>query len=140
MTRVILKPFTREANIERFFNDFSENLEVSFNSFPKVDVVEDNDSLNLIAELPGVKKEDVKIILEDGVLTISGEKKNELISKEDINIFNNERIFGKFERKFKLTDDINPDEVTAKYENGLLKIKVAKLKPEEPKERIIEVK
>jgi len=139
MTQVILKPFTREANFERFFNDFSENLEVSFNSFPKVDVVEDNDSLNLIAELPGVKKKDAKIVLEDGVLTISGEKKNELVGEEDINIFNSERIFGKFERKFKLTDNINPDE-TAKYENGLLKIKVAKLKPEEPKERIIEVK
>jgi len=133
MTKVILKPFTRGANFERFFNDFSEDLEGSFNSFPKVDVVEDSDSLNLIAELPGVKKEDVKIVLEDGVLTINGEKKNELVGKEEINIF-------KFERKFKLTDDVNPDEITAKYENGLLKIKVAKLKPEEPKERIIEVK
>lgn len=140
MTKVILKPFTRGANFERFFNDFSEDLEVSFNSFSKVDVVEDSDSLNLIAELPGVKKEDVKIVLEDGVLTINGEKKNELVGKEEINIFNSERIFGKFERKFKLTDDVNPDEITAKYENGLLKIKVAKLKPEEPKERIIEVK
>ncbi len=140
MTQVILKPFTSGANLERFFNDSSENLEVSFNSFPKVDVVEDSDSLNLIAELPGVKKEDAKIVLEDGVLTISGEKKNELVGKEDINIFNSERFFGKFERRFKLTDDVNPDEITAKYENGLLKIKVAKLKPEEPKERIIEVK
>ena len=140
MTQVILKPFTRGANIERFFNDFSENLESSLNSFPKVDVVEESYYLNLIAELPGIKKEDVKIVIKDGVLTMSGEKKNEFAGKEDMNIFNSERFFGKFERKFRLTDEVNPDEVTAKFENGLLKISVAKLQPEEPKEGIIEVK
>jgi HSP20 family protein len=140
MTQVILKPFARGNNLERFFNDFSENLESSFYSFPKVDLVEESDSLNLIAELPGVKKEDVKIVIDDGVLTMSGEKKNEFAGNEDINILNSERFFGKFERKFRLTDEVNPDEVTAKFENGLLKIRVAKLQPEEPKERIIEVK
>lgn len=140
MNQLILKPFTDGANLERFFNSFSENVEPSLNSFPKVDVAEDSNSLILNAELPGVKKEDVKIVLEDGILTISGEKKNELVVDEDINIYRNERIFGKFERKFKLADDINPEEVTAKFENGLLKIRMAKLTPEEPKERIIEVK
>jgi len=88
----------------------------------------------------GVKKEDVKILLEDGFLTVSGEKKNEFEGKEEINIFRNERSFGKFERKFELAEDINPDEITAKFENGLLQISIAKLVPEKPKERIIEVK
>ena len=110
------------------------------NRFPRVDVVDDEKSIKLIAELPGVKKEDVKILLEDGFLTVSGEKKNEFEGKEEINIIRNERLFGKFERKFELPEDINPDEIKAKFENGLLNISIAKLVPEKPKERIIEVK
>ena len=108
--------------------------------FPRVDVVDDEKSIKLIAELPGVKKEDAKVLLENGLLTISGEKKNELETGEEINVFRNERSFGKFERKFKLPEDINPDKITAKFENGLLKISIDKLIPEIPKERIIEVK
>ena len=59
---------------------------------------------------------------------------------EEINVFRNERLFGKFERKFELPEDINPEEIKAKFENGLLKISIAKLIPAKPKERIIEVK
>jgi len=71
---------------------------------------------------------------------VSGEKKNEFEANEENNVFRNERLFGKFERKFDLPEDINPDEIKAKFENGLLKISIAKLAPEKPKERIIEVK
>jgi len=71
---------------------------------------------------------------------VSGEKKNEFKGNEKINIFRNERLFGRFERKFELPEDINLDEITAKFENGLLKISIAKLVTEKSKERIIEVK
>lgn len=140
MTNVIFKPFIGERGFDMFFNEFTNDVEFPVNRFPKVDVVDDEKSIELIAELPGVKKENVKILLEDGFLTVSGEKKNEFEGKEEINIFKNERLFGKFERKFELPEDINPDEITAKFENGLLKISIAKLIPEKPKERIIEVK
>ena len=140
MTNVIFKPFIRERGFDKFFNEFTNEVEFSVNRFPRVDVVDDEKSIKLIAELPGVKKEDVKILLEDGFLTVSGEKKNEFERKEEINIIRNERLFGKFERKFELPEDINPDEIKAKFENGLLNISIAKLVPEKPKERIIEVK
>lgn len=140
MTNVILKPFIRERGFDKFFNEFSKNVDFPVNRFPRVDVVDDEKSINLIAELPGVKKEDVKILLEDGFLTVSGEKKNEFEGKEEINIIRNERLFGKFERKFELPEDINPDEIKAKFENGVLNISIDKLVPEKPKERIIEVK
>ncbi len=140
MTNTIFKPLIGERVFDKFFNEFTNDVEFPFKSFPKVDVIDDEKSIRLIAEFPGVKKEDVNIILEDGFLTVSGEKKNEFEGSEEINIIRNERIFGKFERKFELPEDINPDEIKAKFENGLLNISIDKLVPEKPKERIIEVK
>ena len=140
MNNVIFKPFVGERGFDKYFNEFTKNVEFPVNRFPRVDVVDDEKSIKLIADLPGVKKEDVKILLEDGFLTVSGEKKNEFEGKEEINIIRNERLFGKFERKFELSEDINPDEIKAKFENGVLNISIDKLVPEKPKERIIEVK
>ncbi len=138
--QVIFKPLLRRTDTKKLFSEFPNNFELSFNSFPKVDLMEDEKFITLIAELPGVNKDDVKIVLEDGVLILSGEKKNDVNENDKINFSRNEREFGKFERKFELVEDINPDEVKAKFDNGLLKIMIAKLTPEEPKERIIEVK
>lgn len=138
--QVIFKPLLRRTDTKKLFSEFPNNFELSFNSFPKVDLMEDEKFITIIAELPGVNKDDVKIVLEDGVLILSGEKKNDVNENDKINFSRNEREFGKFERKFELVEDINPDEVKAKFDNGLLKIMIAKLTPEEPKERIIEVK
>jgi HSP20 family protein len=127
-------------NFDKLFNEIPNNMDFMFNRFPKVDLMEDKDSVNIIAELPGVSKEDVKIVLEDGVLTLSGEKKNDLDQKDEVNVHSNERTFGKFERKFELPENINHDEVKANFNNGLLKISIAKLVPVEPKETVIEIK
>lgn len=138
--QVIFKPLLRRNDSKKLFSEFPNNFELSSYSFPKVDLMEDEKFITIIAELPGVNKDDVKIVLEDGVLTLSGEKKSDVKEDDKINFSRNEREFGKFERKFELVEDINPDEVKANFNNGLLKIMIAKLTPEEPKERIIEVK
>ena len=140
MMQVISKPLLRRHDSKKLFSEFPNNFEFSFNSFPKVDLMEDEKFITIIAELPGVNKDDVKIVLEDGVLTLSGEKNSDVNENDKIDVIRNERVFGKFERKIELVEDINPDEVKAKFDNGLLKIMIAKLTPEEPKERIIEVK
>ncbi|MCH7722642.1 MAG: Hsp20/alpha crystallin family protein [Bacteroidetes bacterium] len=140
MMQVIFKPLLRRNDSKKLFSEFPNNFELSSYSFPKVDLMEDEKFITIIAELPGVNKDDVKIVLEDGVLTLSGEKKSDVKEDDKINFSRNEREFGKFERKFELVEDINPDEVKANFNNGLLKIMIAKLTPEEPKERIIEVK
>jgi HSP20 family protein len=140
MTRVNFHPYLRQMNFDKLFNEMPNNLDFMFNRFPKVDLMEDKNSVNIIAELPGVSKEDVKIILEEGVLTLSGEKKNNVGEKDDVNVLTSERTFGKFERKFELPEDINPDEVKANFNNGLLKISIAKLVPETPKEIVINIK
>ena len=138
--QVIFKPLLRRNDSKKLFSEFPNNFELSSYSFPKVDLMEDEKFITIIAELPGVNKDDVKIVLEDGVLTLSGEKKSDVKEDDKINFSRNEREFGKFERKFELVEDINPDEVKANFNNGLLKIMIDKLSPEEPKERIIEVK
>ena len=140
MTQVIYNPVMRKLNFEKMCRDLPENFNFTLNRFPKVDVIEDKSSRNLFVELPGVKKEDIKIVIEDGILKLSGEKKRENLSGEDVNVLNSERRFGKFERKFRIPEDINSDEITAEYNNGVLKITLTKIVPEKPKEFIIEVK
>jgi HSP20 family protein len=140
VNNIIFKPITSQIGFDKILNEFEVNVEFPFKRFPRVDVIDEEKSIRLIAELPGVKKEDVKILLENGLLIVSGEKKNEFDANEEIIVLRNERMFGKFERRFELADDINPDEILAKFENGLLKISIAKLAPEKPMERIIEVK
>lgn len=140
MSNMFFNPVISKRNWERMFGELPFDFGKQCASFPRVDIVENDNSFELFAELPGLSKKDVKIVVEDGILTISGEKINNITESENSVITRNERVFGKFERKFKLTDDINTDAIKANFENGLLKITFAKLIPEKPEERIIEVK
>ena len=143
MNGILIKPsiFGRHYNdgFQKIIRDFKNDSELSSNYFPTVDVVKQENSINFSVELPGVKKEDVKIVLEDGILSISGEKKNHTEENDQVTIYRNERRFGTFERKFKLQDDINSDDVKAKFENGVLNVSVALVVPEPPKEKVIEI-
>ena len=140
MTRVNFNPQLGQLNFDKLFSEIPNNLDILFSRFPKVDLMEDNNSVNIVVELPGVSKEDVKIVLEDGVFTLSGEKKNNVDEKDEVKVLTNERTFGKFERKFELPEDINPDDVKANFDNGLLNIIIAKSIPETHEERVIEIK
>ena len=140
MHQVIINPLVRKMNFEKMFRDIPASWDFSFNKFPKVDIIENETSHQIFVELPGVKKEDIKIVIENGTLTLSGEKKKENLSTEDVKVLNSERRFGKFERKFRIPEDINSDEVTAEYKNSVLKISLSKIVPQKPKEFVIEVK
>lgn len=143
MNGIVIKPsiFGRHYNdgFQKIIRDYKNNSELSNNFFPEVDVVKQGNSINFSVELPGLKKEDVKIVLEDGILSISGEKKNQVDEKDDVAVYRTERKFGKFERKFRLQDDIDPDNVKAKFENGVLNVSVTLVVPEPPKEKVIEI-
>ncbi len=142
MTLVRVRPWLRDSEFENAINNFFNDISTDtvFSAYPKVDFYEDDKAYYFNAELPGVSKDDIKLVIEDGILTLSGEFKNGFDGKEDINYLQNERFFGKFERKFNLADNVDYDKVEAKFENGLLKVKINKIKPEQPKERIIKVK
>lgn len=104
---------------------------------PLVDIVEDDKEYLITAELPGVKKEDVKVTVENGVLTISGERKFEKEEKGK-KYHRVERAYGNFVRSFTLPDDADANKVNAEFKDGVLKVRVTKSESAKPKQ--IEVK
>lgn len=99
---------------------------------PRVDVRETEDAFLLVAELPGISKDDLTIEFEDDVLRISGERKSNT-EDEKTNVLRSERIFGKFRRSFKVSTRVNADKIEAGYENGLLTITLPKAEEVKPK-------
>jgi HSP20 family protein len=99
---------------------------------PPVDIQETDDSYKIQAELPGLKKEDIQITLENNVLRVSGERKWEKdVKKEDYHRI--ERSYGSFTRSFALPHQVASDKVDAKFENGVLAISVPKADTAKPR-------
>lgn len=99
---------------------------------PAVDVVEEDNKYLISADMPGVSKKDIIVTAEDGILKISAERKSE--KKEEKKGYQYyERKAGKFERKFKLTDDVDTNSIKAAYEDGVLFISIDKKEKAKPK-------
>lgn len=104
---------------------------------PQVDIFENKDQIVLEAELPGMKPENVDISIENNVLTLHGERKFEKKDESD-NFHRVERSYGSFTRSFTLPPTVNSEDATAEFENGVLRLTLAKR--EEAKPRCIEIK
>ena len=142
MTLIKFEPLRELENwnerISRFFNDFPT---ADFNYYPHIDIYEDEKNIFVEAEIPGVKKEDMKITLQDNILTITGEKRKDKEEKDSKrNFFRSERVYGSFTRSFTLPEDINPDSVDAKFDNGILNIKISKAEQKKVNEKFITIK
>jgi HSP20 family protein len=126
--------------MQRYFDDFS-NFGLSFNETfnPRIDISEDKENINVTAEIPGVKKENIKITLQDNILTIEGEKKKEE-EKKETNVFRSERMYGSFKRCFTLPHEVDSEKVQAKFEDGKLDIQMKKFEPKVKSEKTIELK
>ncbi len=104
---------------------------------PLVDIVEDEKEYLIKAELPEVKREDVKVSVEEGVLTVSGERKFEKEEKGK-KYHRIERAYGRYARSFTLPDDADPSKVTAEFKDGVLRVRLPKSEKAKPKS--IEIK
>ena len=124
---------------DRFFEDFgTPGLPAEDKDWlPPVDVSETEKELLLRAELPGMDKKDIEITLSDGLLTISGEKKNEHEEKKE-NYHRVESRYGSFRRTLRLPTDIESDKIDANYKDGVLKVTIPKSEHVEAKK--IEIK
>ena len=112
--------------INEFFNDdFGMNFLNRSHSVPSVNSLENNDSFEIDLAVPGMKKEDFTIELNDKVLVISSETSNTIENdKMRLNEFN----FSSFQRSFRVPDSVDQDKIKANYKNGILKIKLPKRK------------
>src|SRR6266550_113063 len=103
---------------------------------PAMDLVEEGDHYVLRADLPGLNEDDVKVELEDNVLTISGERKSEREERKE-GYYRIERASGSFSRSLTLPEGVDPDRIEAHFKNGVLEVRVPK--PEERKPRRVAI-
>lgn len=106
---------------------------------PVVDITEDGESYHLMLELPEVKREDVKVSIESGVLSVSGERKKVSEERNGKKYHRIERLYGTFLRSFSLPDDADPGRVSATMKDGVLNVRIEKLAETKPRSVEIEV-
>ena len=153
MTLVKFNPtrdfFNLEREFNRMFNTFNDRFGLTKKNdqgdeyenavwMPLTDVAEDKDNYYLKADLPGIKKEDVKISYSKGSLSISGERSQEKESK-DKKFHRIERSYGKYYRSFNLPEQIKEDKIKAEFKDGQLNVTIPKAEEVKPKEIDIKV-
>ena len=152
MTRYIVKPghLNRDEFLTPFdkifdqlmlkqFPNFQEEVGVSFaqGAYPKVNVYEYDDKIGIVAEIPGLDKKNVSVDVEDGVLTISGDKHG--LDDSGGKCITRELKQSSFKRSFNLGDHLDGDGVSAKFKDGMLSISVPKKEPEQPKKNFVKI-
>lgn len=131
--------FKSFLELENIGNELQEILSGNFESSsfkPRVDIYSDEKNIYVEAEIPGVKKENLKINLEKNILTIRGEK----LLNNHKSLIVKERNSGAFNRSFELPEEIDPESVEAVIEDGTLKITLAKIQEKKDKKLNIEIR
>ena len=106
---------------------------------PAVDIYENSDFVVVKAELPGVEKNQISVEVKDGILSLRGERKFEKEVKEE-SFHRIERSYGSFQRSFSLPVSVDQDQVTARFEDGVLEVKLPKKEKAKPKQIQVDVK
>lgn len=121
--------------INRLFDAGAPARESSFFSGwnPTLDVYDEKDRFLVSVELPGMKKEEINLSYQDGVLTVSGERKHEREGKEG-ETFRSERYFGKFQRSVSMPASVDASKIAATYKDGVLQIDLPKAEEAKPKQ------
>ena len=135
---LLMKPQPFSRDVDRLFDAFfgPADREQSRRWVPPVDLVEAEDHFVLKADLPGLSEADVAIEVQDGTLTISGERSAEHESHER-GWYRIERSFGSFNRSLTLPDGVDADAISAQFDRGVLEVRIPK--PEERKPRRVEI-
>jgi len=128
--------FNWQGQVNRLFQDFnrgSDELLTTGALVPPVDIYEDEHSISLKLEAPGISEKELDIQLENNTLTIRGQRKFEKEEKEE-NFHRIERRYGSFLRTFRVPNTIDSEHVDAQYEKGVLKLSFAKKAEAKPKQ------
>ena len=133
-------------DMDRFFNGFFDDFDLiktwpgkdRHSTFvPKLNVSQDDASLEISVELPGMNEKDIEVSLDKDTLTIKGEKKADSENQEK-SYYHKERSYGAFQRSIRVSDEVEPDNIKASFKDGVLVISLPKAAKEVA--RVIEVK
>ena len=127
-----MERFLNPVNTDYLGNSFFDFRPVEQNKFPKVDITGTENNFLITAELPGLDENNVDLTLDDGTLTIKGEKKTEKEDKQG-EFYSRERSYGAFQRSFEVPEIIDQNKIDASFINGVLTVTMPKT-PEAKKE------
>ena len=156
MTKLVVNPnlpfFDRDSFLTPFDKMFDQMIETHFpnvvqqvgvkpyqgTAYPKVNVYEYQDRIGIIAEIPGLKKKQLNIEVEDGVLTISGDKHG-IEEQEGATVLRRELKASSFKRSFQLGELLDDSRVDANFNDGILSISIPKVEPEKPQKTYVKI-
>ncbi len=131
-----LKPFDQvfDQMLTQQFPNFIEQTGIDFlkGAYPKCNIIDTTEDVQVIAEIPGLTRDEVSIKVENGVMTISG-KQASMIKDDEVKYIRRELKHSSFKRSFELGDTLDPTKISANFENGILNITIPKKEESLPK-------
>ena len=139
-----LTPFDRmfDEIVGKSFPQINEQVGVNpfqGTAYPKVNVYEYDTKIGVIAEIPGLDKKDLNIEVEEGVLTVSGEKSHGF-DEGKAKVLRRELKHSSFKRQFTLGEQLDGENISANFKDGILSIEIPKIEPALPKKNIVKIK
>ena len=138
-----LTPFDKmfDQMVEAQFPEMTKSVGVKpyqGSAYPKVNVYEYDDKVGIVAEIPGLNKKQLNVEVEDGVLTISGDK-HSTFEDEGAKVLRRELKQSSFKRSFELGDQLDGDNINANFKDGVLSVSIPKIEPEKPKKTFVKI-
>jgi HSP20 family protein len=138
-----LTPFDKmfDQMVETQFPDITKSVGVrpyAGSAYPKVNVYEYDDKVGIVAEIPGLDKKQLEVSVEEGVLTISGDK-HSAFENEGAKVLRRELKQSSFKRQFELGELLDGENIKANFKDGILSVSVPKLEPEKPKKHTVKI-
>jgi len=138
-----LTPFDKmfDSMVESQFPEVVKSVGVKpyqGSAYPKVNVYEYEDKVGIVAEIPGLNKKQLNVEVEDGVLTISGDK-HSTFEDEGAKVLRRELKQSSFKRSFELGEQLDGDNINASFKDGVLSVSIPKIEPEKPKKTFVKI-
>jgi HSP20 family protein len=138
-----LTPFDKmfDSMVESQFPEVVKSVGVKpyqGSAYPKVNVYEYDDKVGIVAEIPGLNKKQLNVEVEDGVLTISGDK-HSTFEDEGAKVLRRELKQSSFKRSFELGEQLDGDNINASFKDGVLSVAIPKIEPEKPKKTFVKI-
>jgi HSP20 family protein len=138
-----LTPFDKmfDSIVESQYPDITKSVGVkpfAGSAYPKVNVYEYDDKVGIVAEIPGLDKKQLNVEVEEGILTISGEKHN-TFEDDGAKVLRRELKQSSFKRSFELGEQLDGENIDARFKDGVLTVSIPKIEPEKPKKTFVKI-